>query len=103
MSDSSSQNTTPPNANPGAPNVMSAAEALASAAAAMGSDTQAPQAAATQDPLADAQAELANVKFFNDSLPSFTAIVAGADQRPRQNALPSSDLPGSAAGSAAIA
>jgi molecular chaperone GrpE len=68
MSDSSSQNTTPPNANPGAPNVMSAAEALASAAAAMGSDTQAPQAAAAQDPLADAQAELANVKAQNATL-----------------------------------
>jgi molecular chaperone GrpE len=69
MSDSSSHNTTPPNANPGAPNVHVCRRKLWHlAAAAMGSDTQAPQAAAAQDPLADAQAELANVKAQNATL-----------------------------------
>jgi molecular chaperone GrpE len=66
MSDSSSQN--PTNQNPGTPNVMPTAEALAAAAAAMGTDTQAQQAAAPLDPLADAQAELANVKAQNATL-----------------------------------
>ena len=66
MSDSSSQN--PTNQNPGTPNVMPTAEALAAAAAAMGTDTQAQQAPVSQDPLADAQAELANVKAQNATL-----------------------------------
>jgi len=66
MSDSNSQN--PTNQNPGAPNVMPTAEALAAAAAAMGTDTQSQQAAAPLDPLADAQAELANVKAQNANL-----------------------------------
>ena len=66
MSDSSSQNTSNP--NPGTPNVMPTAEALAAAAAAMGTDTQAQQAPVSQDPLADAQAELANVKAQNATL-----------------------------------
>jgi len=66
MSDSSSQN--PSNQNSGTPNVMPTAEALAAAAAAMGTDTQAQQAAAPLDPLADAQAELANVKAQNATL-----------------------------------
>jgi molecular chaperone GrpE len=66
MSDSSSQN--PTNQNPGTPNVMPTAEALAAAAAAMGTDTQTQQAAAPLDPLADAQAELANVKAQNATL-----------------------------------
>ena len=66
MSDSSSQN--PTNQNPGTPNVMPTAEALAAAAAAMGTDTQAQQAPDSQDPLADAQAELANVKAQNATL-----------------------------------
>ena len=66
MSDSSSQN--PTHQNPGTPNVMPTAEALAAAAAAMGTDTQAQQAAAPLDPLADAQAELANVKAQNATL-----------------------------------
>jgi molecular chaperone GrpE len=68
MSDSSSQNTPNQNQDPGHANVMPAAEALAAAAAAMGTDTQAPQAAAPQDPLEDAQAELANVKAQNATL-----------------------------------
>ena len=66
MSDSSSQN--PTNQNTGTPNVMPTAEALAAAAAAMGTDTQAQQAPVSQDPLADAQAELANVKAQNATL-----------------------------------
>ncbi|WP_255416905.1 nucleotide exchange factor GrpE [Limnohabitans sp. Hippo4] len=66
MSDSSSQN--PTNQNPGTPNVMPTAEALAAAAAAMGTDTQAQQAPVSQDPLADAQAELVNVKAQNATL-----------------------------------
>lgn len=66
MSDSSSQN--PTNQNPGTPNVMPTAEALAAAAAAMGTDTQAQPAPISQDPLADAQAELANVKAQNATL-----------------------------------
>ena len=66
MSDSSSQN--PTNPNPGTPNVMPTAEALAAAAAAMGTDTQAQQAPVSQDPLADAQAELVNVKAQNATL-----------------------------------
>ena len=66
MSDSSSQN--PTNQNPGTPNVMPTAEALAAAAAAMGTDTQAQQAPVSQDPLADAQAELANIKAQNATL-----------------------------------
>ena len=66
MSDSSSQNTSNP--NPGKPNVMPTAEALAAAAAAMGTDTQDQQAPVSQDPLADAQAELANVKAQNATL-----------------------------------
>lgn len=66
MSDSSSQNTS--NSNPGTANVMPTAEALAAAAAAMGTDTQAAPAPATQDPLADAQAELANIKAQNATL-----------------------------------
>ena len=66
MSDSSSQN--PTNQNPGTPNVMPTAEALAAAAAAMGTDTQAQPAPVSQDPLADAQAELANVKAQNATL-----------------------------------
>ena len=66
MSDSSSQN--PTNQNPGTPNVMPTAEALAAAAAAMGTDTQAQQAPVSQDPLADAQAELAIVKAQNATL-----------------------------------
>ena len=68
MSDSSSQNTPNQNQDPGHANVMPAAEALAAAAAAMGTDTQAPQAAAPQDPLEDAQAELANAKAQNATL-----------------------------------
>jgi len=47
---------------------MPTAEALAAAAAAMGTDTQAQQASVPQDPLADAQAELANVKAQNATL-----------------------------------
>ena len=47
---------------------MPTAEALAAAAAAMGTDTQAQQAPVSQDPLADAQAELANVKAQNATL-----------------------------------
>jgi molecular chaperone GrpE len=47
---------------------MPAAEALAAAAAAMGTDTQATQAPASLDPLADAQAELINVKAQNATL-----------------------------------
>ncbi len=66
MSDSSSQNTSNP--NPGTPNVMPTAEALAAAAAAMGTDNPSNQAQASQDPLADAQAELANVKAQNVTL-----------------------------------
>ncbi|ALK91865.1 nucleotide exchange factor GrpE [Limnohabitans sp. 103DPR2] len=66
MSDSSSQN--PTNQNPGTPNVMPTAEALAAAAAAMGTDTQAQPAPVSQDPLADAQAELVNVKAQNATL-----------------------------------
>jgi molecular chaperone GrpE len=66
MSDSSSQNTS--NSNPGTANVMPTAEALAAAAAAMGTDTQAAPAPATHDPLADAQAELANIKAQNATL-----------------------------------
>ena len=66
MSDSSSHN--PTNQNPGTPNVMPTAEALAAAAAAMGTDTQAQPAPVSQDPLADAQAELANVKAQNATL-----------------------------------
>ena len=66
MSDSSSQNTSNP--KPGTPNVMPTAEALAAAAAAMGTDTQAQQAPVSQDPLADTQAELANVKAQNATL-----------------------------------
>jgi molecular chaperone GrpE len=66
MSDSSSQN--PTNQNPGTPNVMPTAEALAAAAAAMGTDTQAQPTPVSQDPLADAQAELANVKAQNATL-----------------------------------
>ena len=66
MSDSSSQN--PTNQNPGTPNVMPTAEALAAAAAAMGTDTQVQPAPVSQDPLADAQAELANVKAQNATL-----------------------------------
>ncbi len=66
MSDSSSQN--PTNQNTGTPNVMPTAEALAAAAAAMGTDTQAQQAPVSQDPLADAQAELENVKAQNATL-----------------------------------
>ena len=66
MSDSSSQNPSTP--NPGTPNVMPTAEALAAAAAAMGTDTQAQQAPVSQDPLADAQAELVNVKAQNATL-----------------------------------
>jgi len=66
MSDSSSQN--PSNQNPSTPNVMPTAEALAAAAAAMGTDTQAQQAPISQDPLADAQAELANIKAQNATL-----------------------------------
>jgi molecular chaperone GrpE len=66
MSDSSSQN--PQNPNPGTPNVMPTAEALAAAAAAMGTDTQTQQAPVSQDPTADVQAELANVKAQNATL-----------------------------------
>ena len=66
MSDSSSQNT--PHQNPNPAGVMPAAEALAAAAAAMGTDTQAAQAPASLDPLADAQAELTNVKAQNATL-----------------------------------
>ena len=66
MSDSSSQN--PSHQNPGTPNVMPTAEALAAAAAAMGTDTQAQQAPISKDPLADAQAELANIKAQNATL-----------------------------------
>ena len=66
MSDSSSQNTSHQNPNPAG--VMPAAEALAAAAAAMGTDTHAAQAPASLDPLADAQAELANVKAQNATL-----------------------------------
>jgi len=66
MSDSSSQN--PSHQNPGTPNVMPTAEALAAAAAAMGTDTQAQQAPISQDPLTDAQAELANIKAQNATL-----------------------------------
>ena len=66
MSDSSSQN--PSHQNPGTSNVIPTAEALAAAAAAMGTDTQAQQTAAPLDPLADAQAELANVKAQNATL-----------------------------------
>ena len=66
MSDSSSQN--PSHQNPGTPNVMPTAEPLAAAAAAMGTDTQAQQAPISQDPLADAQAELANIKAQNATL-----------------------------------
>lgn len=66
MSDSSSQN--PSHQNPSTPNVMPTAEALAAAAAAMGTDTQAQQAPISQDPLADAQAELANIKAQNATL-----------------------------------
>jgi molecular chaperone GrpE len=68
MSDSSSQNTSNQNPNPGTAGVMPTAEALAAAAAAMGTDTQAQQASVPQDPLADAQAELANVKAQNATL-----------------------------------
>ena len=71
MSDSSSQNTQNPHQNASAAGVMPTAEALAAAAAAMGTDTQATQAnqaPASQDPLADAQAELANVKAQNATL-----------------------------------
>ncbi len=66
MSDSSSQN--PTHQNPGTPNVMPTAEALAAAAAAMGTDTQAQPTSVSQDPLADAQAELENVKAQNATL-----------------------------------
>ena len=68
MSDSNSQNTPNQNFNPGTAGVMPTAEALAAAAAAMGTDTQAQQASAPQDPLADAQAELANLKAQNATL-----------------------------------
>ena len=47
---------------------MPTAEALAAAAAAMGTDTQTQQAATVQDPLADAQAEVANLKAQNATL-----------------------------------
>ena len=66
ISDSTSQNT--PHQSPNPAGVMPAAEALAAAAAAMGTDTQAAQAPASLDPLADAQAELANVKAQNATL-----------------------------------
>ena len=66
MSDSSSQNT--PHQNPNPAGVRPAAEALAAAAAAMGTDTQAAQAQTSLDPLADAQAELTNVKAQNATL-----------------------------------
>jgi molecular chaperone GrpE len=66
MSDSSSQNTQNSNQNAGPASVMPTAEALAAAAAAMGTDTQAAQA--PQDPLADAQAELVNIKAQNATL-----------------------------------
>ena len=68
MSDSNSQNTPNQTPNPGAASVMPTAEALAAAAAAMGTDTQTQQASAPQDPLTDAQAELANVKAQNATL-----------------------------------
>jgi len=68
MSDSNSQNTPNQTPNPGAAGVMPTADALAAAAAAMGTDTQSQQASAPQDPLTDAQAELANVKAQNATL-----------------------------------
>jgi molecular chaperone GrpE len=68
MSDSNSQNTPNQTPNPGATGIMPTAEALAAAAAAMGTDTHSQQAAASLDPLADAQAELANVKAQNATL-----------------------------------
>jgi molecular chaperone GrpE len=68
MSDSSSQNTSNQNQNTAPAGVMPTADALAAAAAAMGTDTQAPAATAPLDPLADAQAELANVKAQNANL-----------------------------------
>jgi hypothetical protein len=68
MSDSNSQNTPNQNPSPGTVGVMPTAEALAAAAAAMGTDTHSQQATASQDPVADAQAELANVKAQNATL-----------------------------------
>lgn len=68
MSDSSSQNTSNQNQNTAPAGVMPTADALAAAAAAMGTDTQAQAATAPLDPLADAQAELANVKAQNANL-----------------------------------
>ncbi len=68
MSDSNSQNTPNQNPSPGTVGVMPTAEALAAAAAAMGTDTHSQQATASQDPLADAQAELDNVKAQNATL-----------------------------------
>lgn len=68
MSDSSSQNTSNQNQNAAPSGVMPTADALAAAAAAMGTDTQAQAATAPLDPLADAQAELANVKAQNANL-----------------------------------
>jgi len=68
MSDSNSQNTPNQNPSPGTVGVMPTAEALAAAAAAMGTDTHSQQAKASQDPLADAQAELDNVKAQNATL-----------------------------------
>jgi molecular chaperone GrpE len=68
MSDSNSQNTPNQTPNPGATGIMPTAEALAAAAAAMGTDTHSQHAAASLDPLADAQAELANVKAQNATL-----------------------------------
>jgi hypothetical protein len=79
MSDSNSPNTPNQTPNPGTVGVMPTAEALAAAAAAMGTDTQAQQASVPQDPLADAQAELANVKAQNATL---------ADQYLRWKVLP---------------
>ena len=82
MSDTSSPNSpshqnsdSNSNSNPGATasqagpsNVMSAAEALASAAAAMGTDAHDTHTHAAVDPLADAHAELANLKTQNATL-----------------------------------
>jgi molecular chaperone GrpE len=68
MSDSNSQNTPNQNPGPGTVGIMPTAEALAAAAAAMGTDTHSQQATASQDPLADAQAELENVKAQNATL-----------------------------------
>jgi molecular chaperone GrpE len=68
MSDSSSPNSPTSNPNPSTSGLMPTAEALAAAAAAMGTDTQTQQAATVQDPLADAQAEVANLKAQNATL-----------------------------------